>query len=125
MKLSQISNLLRVCNTLQDKPLAVKIAYKFAKIKAKLQEDEEFYLTKLQEIIAKYGKTDDNGNYVIAEDGSSIRIKEGMVEDCQKAIEELESIEVELPDIKFTLEELDKLDLTLNQMELFINFIEE
>lgn len=125
MKLSQVSNLLRVCNTLQDKPLAVKTAYKFAKIKAKLQEDEEFYSTKLQEIIAKYGKTDDNGNYVMAEDGSSIRIKEGMIKDCQKAIEELESIEVELPDIKFTLEELDKLDLTLNQMELFINFIEE
>jgi hypothetical protein len=125
MKISQVSNLLKICNSLQNISMNVKVAYKFAKIKAKLQEDEQFYTTKMQEIVARYAEVDEEGNYIFTENGTAIKIKAGMTEECQNAINELDSLEIEMPSVTFTLEELDNLDLTLNQMELLMNFIEE
>ena len=125
MKLPQVSSFIKICESLQDQPMNVKLAYKLAKIKTKLQDDEQFYTEKLQEIIKKYAQTDEDGNYVFTNDGSAIKIKDGQTQDCQDDINELDAIEVEMPNITLTLDELDSLNLTINQMELLLNFIEE
>lgn len=125
MKLIQVNSLLKLCNELKDMPMNVLLAYKFAKLKSKLTDEDQFYTSKLQSIIGQYGEVDDEGKFIFTNNGNSIKIKEGLTEECQAEIDILNAIDVELPDIHFTLQELDGLNLTINQMELLIDFIEE
>ena len=54
-----------------------------------------------------------------------IRIVEDKIAEAEKAMRELNEIEVEVPNIKFTLDELDELKLSVADMFALDAFIEE
>lgn len=74
-----------------DTNLPLKVAYKLNKIRKAVEKESEFYADKFQEIVHTYAKIDENGEIVFSEDGSQILIKDGMVEECNKALEELQN----------------------------------
>lgn len=100
-----------VCSTIIDKKMPTKTAYKFMKLLKAIEEEETFFNNQMQEIILEFGKKDENGQPVFLNNGN-IEIIEGKENDCNTRIQELRDIEVEIPDYKFSLDELEDLELS-------------
>lgn len=108
-----------------DTNLPLKGAYKLNKIKKAVEKEGEFYSEKFQEIVEKYAKHDDDGNLIFSEDGNQIMIKDGMVEECNQALADLQELEIEIENYGFTLEDLgENLECTPDELEALMPFME-
>ena len=105
--------------------LPLKGAYKLNKIKKAVEKEGEFYTEKFQEIVDTYAKKDDDGNLVYSEDGTQIMIQDGMVEECNKALADLQELEVEIENYNLTLDDLgENLECTPEELEALMPFME-
>lgn len=123
MKLSEIEKLYITLKQLNEKEMPIKISYKFSKIFSQISTDFEFYSKKIQEILSKYGEKDEKGNFVV-KDGM-VPFQKDYVDLAMKELDELNSIDITLPDYQFSLEELEPLSLTPAQVSSLTNFIKE
>ena len=107
-----------------DTVIPLKGAYKINKIKKAIEEEANFYSTKFQEIVDKYAQKDENGEIKFSEDGSQILIQEGKIDDCNKALEDLQGMEVEIENYNLTLEDLgENVECTPEQLEALMPFM--
>ena len=105
--------------------LPLKGAYKLNKIKKAVEKEGEFYTEKFQEIVNTYAKKDENDQLVFSEDGNQIMIKDGMVDECNKELEDLQNLEVQIETYGLTLEDLgDNLECTPDELEALMPFME-
>ena len=105
--------------------LPLKGAYKINKIKTAVEKEGEFYQEKFQEIVDQYAQKDENGEVVLSEDKSQIMIKEGMVEECNKALTDLQELEVEIDNCGLKLDDLgENLECTPEELEALMPFME-
>ncbi len=102
-----------------DMQLALKVI-KFVKA-AEIEAD--FYNKKYSEILRQYAEKDNEGNLVQTENG--LKIQKGAVEKFTDAINNLNEVEVDKPNIEFTVDELNKCDLTGNGLYALYPFIKE
>ena len=108
-----------------DTTLPLKGAYKLNKIKKAVEKEGEFYTEKFQEIVNTYAKKDENDQLVFSEDGSQIMIKDGMVEECNKALEDLQSLEIQVENYGLTLDDLgEDVECTPDELEALMPFME-
>ena len=108
---------------LNDLPLAIR--YKFSLIIPLLAPHTQFYEKRQQEIAAKYGKKDEEGNFVKTEDGKGIIIEDKFIDDFEKAIKELNELTVEIDADKITcsLNDLEKANLSIAELSQISSFI--
>ena len=105
--------------------LPVFIAYKLMKLLKGLEEDVNFYRTKMSEIIDEYAEKDPNGQALQSQNGGVI-IQNGKVDECNAKIKELEEMPVEdNGDIKFALDELAPINFGINEMLSLECYIEQ
>ena len=103
----------------------VFIAYKLMKLLKGLEEDVNFYRTKMSEIIDEYAEKDPNGQALQSQNGGVI-IQNGKVDECNAKIKELEEMPVEdNGDIKFALDELAPINFSINEMLSLECYIEQ
>lgn len=108
----------------KEKALPLQGAYKIMKINNALDKETEFYSNKFQEIINTYGEKNEDGSYKFSEDGNQIIIKDGMVDECNKAIEDLLNMEVTIDNLNFTIENLgENIQCTPEELEGLIPFL--
>lgn len=100
-----------VCSTIVDAKMSPKTAYKFMKLLKAIEEEETFFNNKMKDIILEFGKKDNNGNPIFLDNGN-VEIIKGKENECNERVKELEAIEVDIPDNKFSLEELEDLELS-------------
>lgn len=101
----------------------MQLAFKVIKFIKAAETEAEFYNTKYSEILSKYAEKDENGN--VSRGGGGVKLKKDSLKDFATETEKLNSVEVETPDIRFTLEELNKCDLTGGALYALFPFIEE
>lgn len=108
---------------LNDLPLSAR--YKFSLIIPLLAPHTQFYEKRQQEIAAKYGKKDEEGNFVKTEDGRGIIIEDKFIDDFEKAIKELNELTVEIDADKITcsLNDLEKANLSIAELSQISSFI--
>ena len=105
--------------------LPLKGAYKLNKIKKAVEVEGEYYVEKFQEIVDKYAKKDDDGNLVYNDDGTQILIKEGMNDECNQALEDLQNLEVQIENYGLSLDDLgDGVECTPDELEALMPFME-
>lgn len=108
-----------------DAHLPLKGAYKLNKIRKAVEKEGEFYMEKFQDIVNTYAKKDENNQIVFSDDGSQIMIKDGMVEECNKALEDLQNLEVQIENYNLTIDDLgDGLECTPDQLEALMPFMD-
>ena len=108
-----------------DAHLPLKAAYKLNKIKKAVEKEADFYTEKFQEIVNTYAKKDDDGNLIYSEDGNQIMIKDGMIDECNKALTDLQELEIEIENYKLTLDDLgENLECTPEELEALMPFME-
>lgn len=123
LQMQQIINFTNFYETAKQEKLSIKTAYKLAQLASSIETNIAFYREKLQAIIIQYGELDENGRPVPTEDGQGIKLRPGTDMDCNKAMYELQTFEVELPDITFTIEEFEGMNLSVAEIAPLMPFI--
>ena len=111
--------------TVKSQKLSMKIAYRLAQLAKAIDGELQFYREKLQAIIQEYGEMDEEGKPVSTEDGNGIKLRPGTDMQCMAAMQELQMLDVTLPDIKFHLEDFGDIELSMTEMAAILPFIEE
>lgn len=107
-----------------DAHLPLKGAYKLNKIRKAVEKENEFYVEKFQEIVNTYAKKDENDQVVFSEDGTQIMIKDGMVAECNQALDDLQKLEVQIENYDLTIEDLgEDLECTPDQLDALMPFM--
>ena len=95
--------------------------YKLLKLKKAIAEEEEIYEQQLEQL-KEYCLRDENGNLVRNDEGG-YAIDTSKTTECEKLVKQINSIQIQIPDIYFSLDELASLDLTFNELEALDHFI--
>jgi hypothetical protein len=125
MKISQITNFTAFFNVVRTPKLPFKTAYKLSKLSKAIEDEVAFYREKMQELINEYGQKDEDGNLVLINNGQGIALKSETQAECHQKIAELENLDIELPDIKFSVEEFADATLSLEELQPILPFIED
>ena len=123
LKIIDIINLLPLYGTIKDLVLPIKTSYKLSKLFKALNKENEFYKDSMNKLINEYSVKDNQGKPLMTNDG--VKIQESRLNECQEKVNELLEWEVTIPDIKFAVEELEKMNLSMESFMLLENFIEE
>lgn len=108
---------------IKDCAPSIKTAYKMNKIYERAAQEQTFIQEQQQKIAEKYAQRDEKGNLILTDDKTDILVEPSKMNECKKALRELVEIEVELPDYSFTLDELEPLKLSINDLQPLMNFI--
>ena len=112
-------------NFFSDTTLPLKGAYKLNKIKKAVEEEGAFYVEKFQEIINTYAQKNEQGQLIYSDDGSQILIKDGMIDECNKAIEDLQAMEVQIENYGLSLDDLgNDVECTPEELEALMPFMD-
>ena len=107
-----------------DYKLPLKVAYKLNKLKKAIEVEGEFYSNKFQEIVDTYAKKDDNGNVVFSDDGNQIMIQDGKIEECNQALEDLQTLTVEIDNCNLTIDDFgENVECTPEDLEALMPFL--
>ena len=123
MKLFQVIALIHLYEEIKDCPLPIRTTYKFAMLMQKVQPQIDFYNSEFNKIVDTYAQKDENGDFIFSKDNTAIAIIEGKEEECNSKITELQNLEVDMDEIKFTLDELDGLSLSIEQINMLMPLI--
>lgn len=118
---NSLADLYSLINRKKDIMGDINTQYKLLKIKQYLREELEIYNQQIT-TLANCCEKDENGEIIQNEDGS-FQAKPDMIEKCEEIIEALNNFKITLPDIYFSLDELQILNLTLGELELLDPFI--
>ena len=123
LKMNEIINFNYFYDEVRTKKLSLKTLFKLSNLGKAVDSQTAFYREKLQEIFREYGELDEEGNLIPTDDGRGIKIKEGSEQECVNKVVELQSLDVELPDITFTIEEFGDAEMTLEVFNLITPFL--
>jgi hypothetical protein len=116
----------RFYNNIKNKKLPFQVAYKFSKIIRLIQGDVDFFEKEMDKLLNEYGKRDETGQFILTEDNKGIVIQEEHIDKCRKKMDELYHLPITIEgDISFTVEELDFLDMTPQEISVLMPFIRE
>lgn len=110
-----------IFSRISDIKFDINTQYKLLKIKKAIDEEEELYLTQLDRL-QEYCLKDENGNLIKNEDGG-YAIDTEKAQECADIVKEINSIQIQIPDIQFSLDELTPLQLTFKELEVLDPFI--
>jgi hypothetical protein len=124
MNILTLINAAKVFAQITQTKISSKLAYKIMKLCKSIAVEEEFYNNKRNDIINEYATKDENGQVIVSKDGM-ITIEPDKIDEANAAVAELNNIEVDMPNVRFRLEELEELKLSVADMFVLDAFIEE
>lgn len=125
IKMYQALNIFNIYGRVKELKVPAKVAYKFNKLCNAFTDDVTFYHTELNKIFEQYGERDENGSLIPLEYGYGVKVKSENMPTAQKELNNLDGLEIDAPDIKFTIDELDGLQLSIEDFNRMLPFIEE
>lgn len=123
LKMQDILGFTSFYDTVKSQKLTMKTAYKLAQLARAIEDELKFYREKLQAIVTEYGLMDEEGRPVPTEDGNGVKLRPGTEAQCFSAMKELQDIEITLPDITFSINDFDGIELTVTDMGAMLPFM--
>ena len=121
--MEQIVDFKNNADFLGDAQLPLKAAYKINKLRKNVDSEFDYYSEKFREIVDTYAKKDENGNIAFSDDGAQILIQDGMVDECNQALVDLQSLEIEIDNCNLTIDDLgDEVECTPDELEVIMPF---
>lgn len=118
----RLKELSKIIGKIKEKTFDINTQYKFIKISKVIREEEELINEQQFLLLKQYAEKNEDGQFIVNKDGG-FKIKEEYVEECGLKIIEINNRQITLPDIYFSLDELEPLGLTLGELELLEPFI--
>ena len=124
MKMIDALNFLEAYSSIKNKSLKINIIYKLSKCFEVCEKERDFYQQQFTNILNKYAKKDENGNFVYTEEKTGILIDEPQQKVCEKELSELLALDINI-DEKYFIKITDianlELDIeTFNKIKPFI-----
>jgi len=108
---------------IKSQTLPIQLTYKMSKFFKGLDSDFDFYAQELKKLLDQYSEKDSSG--AIMRDGENIRLKQSTLNEFNEAFNRLSNLEVDVPDVKFTVDELTDIKLTVEDFNAFLPFIDD
>ena len=124
MKMYEVLDLQALYASIANIKLPLKTTYKFTRLMKRAEEEITFYQEKFREIVEEYG-VKENGEYKLTPDGQSIVIIPGKEVECNNKLAELRNLDVLIDGIKFTIEELEGIDVSISELSCLMSLIED
>lgn len=124
MKMYEVLELQNLYNSIANIKLPLKTTYKFTRLMKRAEEELAFYQEKFREIVEEYG-VKENGQYKLTPDGQSIEIIPGKEVECNTKLAELRNLDVLIDGIKFSIEELEGIDVSISELSCLMSLIED
>lgn len=109
----------------KSQKLPFKTSYRLTLLAQEIQKHIDFYQENFRKLITEYSKKDENGNPLSNEDGTGIMLEEATMSEAYAKLNELHELDAELPDVKFTLDDFDNIELSPEEMYIIFPFIED
>ena len=124
MKMIDALNFLEAYSSIKNKPLKINIIYKLSKCLEECEKERDFYQQQLANILNKYAKKDENGNFIYTNEKTGILINESQQQVCEKELSELLTLDININE-KYFIKITDIADLeldieTFNKIKPFI-----
>lgn len=107
---------------LSNKTFNINTQYKFILLKNEIEKDGDIIDEQMKLILNEYGEKDSNNEIIRLEDGG-YKIKEDVMEECLEKVQQVQNQKIQVPDIYFSLDELENLELTLPELQVLAPFI--
>jgi hypothetical protein len=108
----------------KSQKLPFKTSYRLTLLTQEIQKHIDFYQEKFRETLFEYGRKDEEGKLMPTEDGQGILLVEETMNEAYQKLAELRELDVELPDVKFSPDDFDKIELSPEEMLVIMPFIE-
>lgn len=121
-----ISNCIELDNIaakLQQQHLPIRTLYKLSRLFQAIKKPVQNYREALAKVIRECGELDEAGKLKVEE--GNYQIKPDKRDEFQEQVSSLLGWKVDVPDISFSAEELEGLDLSLSEFQEFLPFIKE
>lgn len=125
LKMITVVNLVSLYDQFKDQALPIKLNYKVNKLFNAINTESQFYRDELNKLIDQYAERDENNQPVLLNSGMGIKLREGTTDIVQNSLNELWNLDVNLPDIYFTLDELENIQMTVENFNKLLPFIKE
>lgn len=113
--------LANIFQRISDVKFDINTQYKLLKLKKAIAEEEEIYEQQLEQL-KEYCLRDENG-YLVRNDEGGYAIDTSRATECEELVKQINSIQIQIPDVYFSLDELAPLGLTFNELEALDHFI--
>lgn len=116
-----------VYSNLKDKVIPIQLAYSLTLLNEKNKTNYNFWQEEFNKILNLYCEKNEDGTIKMSNDQSSFIIIKDKIEECQKAIMELNNTEVEVEKIKIKTKDFEKLNevnLKFGDLEILLKFLE-
>lgn len=123
MKIIRIINAKEIFAPHFQEKLSPALSYKIYKLCKCAEQEEEFYNQKMREIITEYAERDENGGFINI--NGQIKLVEATAPEAQQKVADLRAVDIEAPNVKFTLDELSEIKLSVQDIAAIDEFIEE
>ena len=124
LKMYEITEFSTFFTKVKTQPLPFKTSYRLTLLSQEIDKHVSFYQENFRNILQGYGRKDENGNLIPTEDGQGIKLIEETMQEAYAKLTELRELEVELPDVKFSIEDFEKVELSPSEMLVIMPFIE-
>lgn len=125
MLISKVFQVRNIFMSIKNAKMPIKTSYQIARFLQATETSNTFYQEKFQEIVDNYAEHNEDGTYVLAADGQSIKIQPEHSDACVLAVKELEEMDVEIPNIKINPNDLENTELTVDQMYILMPLLSE
>lgn len=124
MKMIDALNFLEAYSSIKNKPFKINIIYNLSKCLEECEKERDFYQQQLANILNKYAKKDENGNFIYTNEKTGILINESQQQVCEKELSELLTLDININE-KYFIKITDIADLeldieTFNKIKPFI-----
>lgn len=116
-----------IYNNLKEKVIPIQLAYSLTLLNEKNKTNYSFWQEEFNKILNLYCEKNEDGTIKMSDDQSSFIIIKDKIEECQKAIMELNNTEVEIEKIKIKTKDFEKLNevnLKFGDLEILLKFLE-
>lgn len=125
LKMYQILEFPIFFTKVKTQKLPFKTSYRLTLLSQEIEKHIAYYQEQFRDLLNEYGQKDNNGNLVPTQDGQGIRLVEDKIEEAYKKINELRTLDVELPNYTFSTDDFDKIELSPEEMIVIIPFIKD
>lgn len=112
----------KIGEQMKDKVFNIQTQYKLLKLIKIADEEYPIYREQIQPLLDSYAEKDKQGN-IIHSEGGGTKIKTNQINNLEQKLYELREIKVQVPDLYFSLDELEKLGLKMGELNAFIDLI--
>lgn len=99
----------------------INTQYKLLKLKKVITEEQEIYIEQMEQL-KQYCLKDEKGEFITTEDGG-FAIDKTQLDTCGELVKQINSLQIQVPDIYFSLNELEPLNLTFQELEALDSFV--